>query len=78
MATRIKLRRDSKDEWESVNPVLAFGEIGIEYYDYTDNEGTPYRRWRLKVGDGVTPWNDLDYAEVGIVRDATLDGQDLG
>jgi hypothetical protein len=40
--------------WESVNPVLADGELGIEIIVSGPE--------KIKVGDGVTHWNDLDYA----------------
>lgn len=49
MAERIQLRRDTAANWEAANPVLAQGEPG---YDL-DND-------ILKVGDGETPWLDLD------------------
>jgi hypothetical protein len=48
--TVIKLRRDESDNWQSVNPVLSLGEPGFE----TDTK-------RLKIGDGSSVWNDLDY-----------------
>jgi len=47
---RIKLRRDTASNWENVNPILLEGEVGIEI-----DTG------RVKVGDGTTAWNDLDY-----------------
>ena len=50
MTTRIKLRRDTADNWDTINPVLALGEPG---YDTTNN--------KLKIGDGVTAWQDLSY-----------------
>ena len=50
MATRIKLRRDTAANWTSNNPRLALGEPGVE----TDTR-------KMKVGDGATLWNDLDY-----------------
>ena len=50
MTTRIKLRRDTADNWGTINPVLALGEPG---YDTTNN--------KLKIGDGVTAWQDLSY-----------------
>lgn len=49
MAQRIKLRRDVAANWESVNPVLAEGEIGL----VTDGD----REW--KIGDNFTPWTNL-------------------
>lgn len=50
MAQRIQQRRDIAANWTSVNPVLATGEIGFEIDTY-----------RIKIGDGSTPWNSLDY-----------------
>lgn len=44
----IQLRKGSSSTWSSQNPVLSSGEPG---YDLTNNI--------LKVGDGVTPWNNL-------------------
>ena len=49
MATRMQQRRGTAAEWASTNPVLALGEIG---FDTTSQF--------IKVGDGVTPWEDLD------------------
>lgn len=49
--TRIQLRRDTAANWESVNPVLAEGEIGI---DLTNN--------KFKIGNGVDTYTSLPYA----------------
>lgn len=46
----IQVRRDTSSNWSSVNPVLASGEIGFE----TNTN-------KIKVGDGVKPWNLLPY-----------------
>ncbi len=54
---RILVRRDTSTNWESVNPALQQGEIGM---DLTNR--------RMKVGDGFNNWNDLPY-----VDDAGLD-----
>jgi hypothetical protein len=43
MAVRIQLRRDTLANWESVNPVLSQGEIGV---DLTNN--------LIKIGDGLS------------------------
>jgi len=53
MADIIQLRRDTKDQWTLINPILAQGEIGIELY----GEGLD----KFKIGDAITPWNDLAY-----------------
>ena len=50
MANRIQLRRDGAQQWANVNPTLAQGELGIEI-----DTG------RIKIGDGVTTWNQLRY-----------------
>lgn len=50
MATQIKLRRDTAQNWSNANPILALGEPGIE----TDTN-------KFKFGDGVTRWANLTY-----------------
>lgn len=50
MAVNIQIRRDTKTGWELANPILLDGEWGFE----TDTK-------QRKVGDGLTPWNDLPY-----------------
>lgn len=50
MAFKIQLRRDTGERWLMNNPVLLEGELGYEL-------DTGY----AKIGDGQTPWEDLDY-----------------
>jgi hypothetical protein len=54
--TRIVLRNDTKTNWDTVGEtaILFKGEIGVEF---PDEGGAP----KLKVGDGVTVWNNLTY-----------------
>jgi hypothetical protein len=49
---RFQLRRDTAQNWRTANPnpILANGEQGLE----TDTK-------KMKIGDGVTRWNDLAY-----------------
>jgi len=47
---QIRLRRDQSANWTSQNPTLAAGEAGYEL----DTR-------RIKIGDGVTAWNNLTY-----------------
>lgn len=56
----IRLKRGSATRWQVLNPVLLQGEPG---YDVTTGV--------LKVGDGVTPWNDLQ--PVGFLVDIQTD-----
>ncbi len=46
----LQIRHDEAADWTTRNPLLAQGEYGLE----TDT-------FLLKVGDGVTYWNDLRY-----------------
>lgn len=53
--TRIITRNDDSQKWLVNNPVLSKGEMAIEFDpDYTGKA-------KLKIGDGVTAWNDLEY-----------------
>lgn len=51
--TQIQIRKGSEDEWSSANPVLNLGEPGFDTTNIT-----------IKIGDGVTPWNDLRVGEI--------------
>ena len=56
MSVTIKLRRGTSLEWTNSSPnvVLSLGEPGFE----TDTH-------KLKIGDGTTAWNSLDYVSDG-------------
>lgn len=47
---RFQLKRDTANDWASCNPVLLDGELGLE----SDTR-------KLKAGDGINTWNNLDY-----------------
>jgi len=49
MSVTIKLRRDTSANWNSVDPVLAAGEIGIDLTNLT-----------FKIGDGSLHWTALN------------------
>ena len=53
--TTFKLRRGKLNEWESKNPVLAEGEPGFALDAKV-----------LKIGDGITAWNDLEFYSDGV------------
>lgn len=59
MAFRFQLRRDTSANWSSENPILAQGEPGI---DLTLD--------RMKIGDGVTAWDDLDFIDDASIASA--------
>lgn len=48
--TTFLLRRGTTAAWESANPILQYGEPG-----YEKDTG------KLKIGDGIHPWNELPY-----------------
>lgn len=48
---KIQLRRGTDTEWNTVNPILAEGEPGVEINTH-----------KTKYGDGVTNWNNLSYS----------------
>jgi len=58
MPKTLQLRRDSAADWTSNNPTLSEGEIGYE----TDTG-------KVKIGDGSTVWNSLDYLDSAIDHD---------
>jgi hypothetical protein len=51
MANRIQIRRDSENNWNNINPILADGELALTY----DNN-------KIKVGDGTNTWTSLSYS----------------
>lgn len=51
--TEIKIRRGTSSQWLQSNPVLEEGEPGFE----TDTK-------KMKIGDGQTSWNELQYLKV--------------
>lgn len=51
MAVRVQYRKDTITNWSTRDPILALGEPGYEI-----------ESGRLKIGDGVSTWNQLPYA----------------
>ena len=66
---KIRPRRGTEYEWASYNPVLAEGELAIQFPDSGIGTGL----CKFKVGDGVSPWNNLVYAFDGTAASA-IDG----
>ena len=54
---RIKPRRSTTEEWKYTNPILAEGEMAVEY----PSSGIGTGPVKIKFGDGYTPWNELPY-----------------
>lgn len=59
--TRLVLRNDSSAAWlASKDQILLKGEVGIEFLE----DGTP----KIKIGDGVKTWEQLDYYDGGLAE----------
>lgn len=74
---KIRPRSGTADQWSTANPVLKEREIGFELPDGGVGTGNV----KMKMGDGVTTWNELPYAipiylsEDDIVQNATTDSE---
>lgn len=55
---RIRQKTDTAEGWLASNPILLYGELGIEI----DTQ-------LIKIGDGVTPWAGLPY----VLKDQVMD-----
>ena len=51
MAREITLRNDTTTNWESKNPVLALGEVGVDV-----------TKRNFKIGDGNNTWLNIKYS----------------
>lgn len=58
MAVTMQQRRDTKANWQSINPIIPDGEIALE---------TDVKPYKIKIGDGISRWNDLPYDNSTIV-----------
>ncbi len=63
MAQKIQFRRDTANQWTTINPVLSQGELGYEV-----NTG------KFKIGNGGSFWVELPYASGGADSFAQLTG----
>ena len=65
--TYFRPRGDIKSNWELANPILKLREMGVEW-ETTVVVG----KTKIKFGDGVTAWNNLNYA-VDVASSIQLD-----
>ncbi len=63
---QIQLRNDTAAAWTAANPVLARGELGVEIDTF-----------KVKMGDGALPWNDLPYLRGTGTGGAEVDWGDI-
>lgn len=50
VVSTFKFKRGTEARWAELNPILEQGEPGYVYNTH-----------KLKIGDGITPWNELPY-----------------
>lgn len=67
MAVTIQVRRGTLSNWTTVNPILADGEIGLDLTSL-----------RIKVGNGTSTWNQLDYSFAKIFFGSGTPASNLG
>lgn len=63
--TIFKFKRGNASAWASVNPILEAGEPGFEL-----DTG------KLKIGNGTTPWNELNYINSNLIS-VDVDNQSI-
>ena len=63
----IQLRNDTAANWTAANPVLCQSEMGVENDTH-----------KLKIGDGVTAWNDLEYFGMSEALEAAVGKEAAG
>ena len=57
------IRNETASILTALNPVLLVAEVGVENNTYFTS-GT-VRLYKTKIGDGVTAWTSLPYAQLG-------------
>ena len=73
---RITVKRDTKSNWTTKDPVLMLGEIGVEF-ETTGSGASTRTITRMKVGDGTTAWSSLNYLEGQEIVIPTPDGKTI-
>lgn len=55
LKSRVSLRNDTASNWQTSNPKLLKGEVGLEIDTL-----------KFKIGDGTNFWNSLPYANITV------------
>lgn len=58
---RFKFRSDTLVNWVTENPILLSGEFGVVTGLNEDGDGKENKTQKVKIGDGISAWNDLDW-----------------
>lgn len=73
LKSRFKLRYDTLQNWESVNPILETGEVAVVIIPSSVAANASSDITLFKIGDGVSNFNILPYAS-GLANEYTLKG----
>ena len=65
MLQRMIQRCGTFPEWVAANPILEFGELGVE-------QQPAGKAPRFKIGDGITPWVNLQYVDSAVFERANI------
>lgn len=71
--SRIQTKTDTLANWKASNPVLLLGEI-VAATGCSADEGPSIR---LKIGDGATAFNNLEFLDADVVAAITFLGNTL-
>ena len=77
LISRIQLRRDTAANWKTNNTTLSKGEIALSYDVNADGVALP-NSYRVKIGDGTTKWNSLDYFAQRVLAGSGAPAASLG
>ena len=56
--TKLRPARGNSTEWNTIDPILLEGELGVEFPDSGIGTGL----CKFKLGDGHSKWSELSYA----------------
>lgn len=65
MSVKFQFRRDTSEQWQTVDPILADGEVGLD---------TTVRAF--KIGNGISAWSALPWAIQGARIDDAISNLD--
>lgn len=58
---RNQFRHDTIKKWETKNPILLEGEIGVVIGLNEIGDNLEAKTQKAKIGDGIHPWNELEW-----------------
>lgn len=58
---RLKFRSDTLKQWNSEDPILLSGEMGIVTGFGSVGDGLEDKTQKIKIGDGIHKWTELEW-----------------